>query len=89
MVCRQKMDKRRLTRLVRSVEDGVVVDPTGKRNGRGAYLCDQVQCWDKALNNLQILNQALMTEITEQERERIATFKPAEIKVTEKENDTN
>lgn len=88
-MCRRKVDKRSLIRLVRSVEDGVIVDLTGKRNGRGAYLCDQRHCWDKALNIPQILNKALMTEVTEQERERIATCKPAEIKVTEKENDTN
>lgn len=68
---------------MRTAEEGVVVDPSGKRNGRGAYLCDQRQCWDKALNNPQILNQALLTEVSAQERDKIAAFKPAESKVTE------
>ena len=31
-----------------SPQDGVVVDLSGKKNGRGAYLCDQVVCWDNA-----------------------------------------
>lgn len=83
VVCRQKVDKRRLTRIVRTTEEGVIVDPTGKRNGRGAYLCDQLICWDKALSNSQLLNQALMTEVTAEERAEIANFKPVGIKATE------
>lgn len=75
VVCRQKVDKRRLIRLVRTVDTGVVVDLTGKKNGRGAYLCDQPSCWDKALNS-KILNQALKTNITEEETAVIATHKP-------------
>jgi predicted RNA-binding protein YlxR (DUF448 family) len=42
VVCRATGDKRALTRLVRTPDDGVHVDPTGKRNGRGAYLCDRL-----------------------------------------------
>ncbi|MDX1416504.1 MAG: YlxR family protein [Candidatus Promineifilaceae bacterium] len=83
IACRQKVDKRRLTRIVRSNEEGVVVDPSGKRNGRGAYLCDQVVCWDRAFQNPQLLDQALLTTVTEEERAAIATFKPTMGEVTE------
>ena len=83
IVCREKFDKRRLTRIVRTPDEGVVVDFTGKRNGRGAYLCDQVSCWDSALENTQLLNQALMTEVTAPERVEIATHKPTYDEVTE------
>ena len=83
IVCREKFDKRRLTRIVRTPEEGVVVDFTGKRNGRGAYLCDQVSCWDIALENTQLLNQALMTEVTASERVEIAAHKPTCNEVTE------
>lgn len=79
VVCREKFDKRRLTRIVRTPEEGVVVDPSGKRNGRGAYLCDQPACWDKALNNLRLLNQALNTEITPEEKAVIAAHKPVPV----------
>ncbi|MEW5988055.1 MAG: YlxR family protein [Chloroflexota bacterium] len=75
VVCRQKRDKRRLARVVRTVEGGVVIDPTGKRNGRGAYLCDQAACWDKALIG-QALEQALGVVISVAEREAMAAFRP-------------
>ncbi len=77
-VCRNKVDKRRLTRVVRTSDAGVVVDPTGKRNGRGAYVCDQAACWDKLTGNARLLNRALMTEVSEAELAAIAVFKPAE-----------
>jgi len=76
MVCRQKTDKRRLTRIVRTPDAGVVVDLTGKRNGRGAYVCDQPTCWDKLLRDRSILNQALQTAVGDDELAGIAAHKP-------------
>lgn len=76
MVCRQKQDKRFLTRIVRTTDSGVVVDPSGKQNGRGAYLCSQPQCWDKILNNYRLLSQVLMVEITETQLSEIAAHRP-------------
>nr|WP_202820134.1 YlxR family protein [Calderihabitans maritimus] len=49
--CREKKDKRELIRVVRTPEGSVVVDPTGKRSGRGAYICPQVECLLKAVKN--------------------------------------
>jgi len=49
VACRTTEAKRALIRLVRLPDGDVVVDPTGKRSGRGAYLCPQRQCWQKAL----------------------------------------
>jgi predicted RNA-binding protein YlxR (DUF448 family) len=83
IVCRDKVDKRRLTRIVRTPDEGVVIDPTGKRHGRGAYLCDRPECWDKAVARPQLLNKALMTEVTESEMREIASHKPVAEKVTE------
>lgn len=37
-------------RLVRTPEQRIEVDPTGKRNGRGAYLCQRRSCWYRALD---------------------------------------
>ena len=76
MVCRQKQDKRVLTRIVRTADSGVVVDPSGKQNGRGAYLCNQPQCWDKIQNNYRLLSQVLMVEITETQLSEIAAYRP-------------
>lgn len=76
IVCREKFDKRRLTRIVRTPDEGVVIDATGKRNGRGAYLCDQVSCWEIALEKTQLLDKALATKVTNPERREIAAHKP-------------
>ncbi|MFN2134477.1 MAG: RNase P modulator RnpM [Candidatus Promineifilaceae bacterium] len=83
VICRQRFDKRRLTRIVNTPEDGVVVDPTGKRNGRGAYLCDQLACWEKALSQARLLDQALKTDVTPQDLQRIAECKPTVSQVME------
>ncbi|MCC6606568.1 MAG: YlxR family protein [Anaerolineae bacterium] len=76
-VCREKGDKRQLTRLVRTPEGSVVIDPTGKQNGRGAYLCDQSACWEKVLTNGRLLNQALKTTVSEADLAAIAAQRPA------------
>lgn len=46
--CRQVMAKRNLIRIA-STAEGVVIDPSGKTPGRGAYLHDLKPCWTKAL----------------------------------------
>jgi len=77
VICREKKDKRQLTRIVRTEDAGVVVDPTGKRNGRGAYLCEQLACWDKALSGSRLLGQALAADVSEAELAEIAAFRPS------------
>ena len=76
VVCRTTSDKRALTRLVRTPDEGVQVDPSGKRSGRGAYLCDQLACWDRALVT-DALAKALRTTLTEADRARIQAARPA------------
>lgn len=76
VVCRTTSDKRTLTRLVRTPDEGVVIDPTGKRNGRGAYLCSQRSCWERALET-DVLAKALRTTLTDADRERIRAGQPA------------
>lgn len=41
--------KRTLIRIVRSPEGEIQQDPTGKKPGRGAYLCPNRRCWEQAL----------------------------------------
>ncbi len=71
MGCRSVLSKRQLIRLVRT-PDGVVIDHTGKMAGRGAYLHDNKSCWDKALKGA--LANALKTELTNEDKERIASY---------------
>ena len=46
--CREHRPKRELVRVVRSPEGNVSLDFSGKANGRGAYLCDNIECFLKA-----------------------------------------
>lgn len=54
--------KRELLRVVRTVEGAIVFDPTGKKSGRGAYLCPDPACLEQALKAKR-LAAALKTEI--------------------------
>lgn len=60
-------------RVVRTPEGRVEVDPTGKRNGRGAYLHADPDCWEAALKR-KSLQQALKVEISEADRAALAAF---------------
>ncbi len=71
--CRQVRPKRQLIRVVRLPEGGVEVDPTGKRSGRGAYLCPQRDCWVRALER-RSLDRALKTALSDQERAHLLEF---------------
>ena len=62
VACRTVRPKRELLRVVRTPEGHVTVDETGKRNGRGAYLCPRNACWEKALTT-GLLNRALRTNL--------------------------
>lgn len=46
--CNEMKPKKELMRVVKSPEDEISLDFTGKKNGRGAYLCKDVQCFEKA-----------------------------------------
>lgn len=69
--CREVNPKRSLIRIVRRPE-GVLVDPTGKLAGRGAYLHDRRSCWERGLKGA--LAHAMKTELSPEDRERLAAF---------------
>jgi len=69
--CREVNSKRTLIRILRRPE-GIVVDPTGKLAGRGAYLHDRRSCWERGLKGA--LAQALKTELTPEDREVLQLF---------------
>lgn len=70
--CRAVLAKRTLIRVVRRLEDGVVVDPSGKLAGRGAYLHNQKSCWERGLKGG--LANALKTTLTREDRQRLEEF---------------
>ena len=67
--CRDVLAKRTLLRLVRG-PDGVQIDPTGKAQGRGAYLHNRRSCWERALKG-GALEHALRATLADAERARL------------------
>ncbi|RME99161.1 MAG: YlxR family protein [Chloroflexi bacterium] len=70
IACRQTKDKRDLVRVVRTPDQHVVIDPTGKANGRGVYLCRQASCWQKGLKK-ERLSHALKVAVSASDMEQI------------------
>ena len=67
VACRSLRPKREMVRVVRTTAGAVEVDPTGKRSGRGAYLCPARECWQLALQR-KALERALKIELSEPDR---------------------
>jgi len=49
VACQRTKPKRELLRIVRTPDSHVFIDATGKKSGRGAYLCARLSCWEQAL----------------------------------------
>ena len=62
IVTREKLPKKELIRVVRTVDGTVVVDDTGKVNGRGAYLKKDASVFDKAKKS-KVLDRVLEVEV--------------------------
>lgn len=60
--CQAKKPKREMIRIIRTPDGKIEIDRTGKKSGRGAYLCDNIECLEMALkkNNL---NRSLKQDI--------------------------
>ncbi len=71
VVCRQVRAKRDLIRLVRVADGRVEVDPTGRKPGRGAYLCSASECWETGLKRGR-LERALRAGLSRDNREQLA-----------------
>ncbi|HVF25065.1 MAG TPA: YlxR family protein, partial [Anaerolineales bacterium] len=69
--CREVLPKRKMVRIVRTGE-GVQVDPTSKLAGRGAYLHDHRECWERGLKGP--LAHALKTTLKPDERAVLEDF---------------
>jgi len=72
IACRKVAGKRSLIRIVRT-EQGIEMDPTGKKAGRGAYLHSNQACW-KAILTGNRLSQALRTPLSAENRQTLTTF---------------
>lgn len=69
--CRERKPKKELLRVVRTPEGEVVIDRTGRKNGRGAYICmDGAACLEKAVKS-KMLERSLETAIAHEVYERL------------------
>ena len=51
MGCNSKKTKKELIRIVKDKENNLSVDRTGKKEGRGAYICDDISCLEKVIKS--------------------------------------
>lgn len=63
--CREMKPKNELVRIIRTPENDICLDKTGKKNGRGAYLCPNPDCYKKAVKSKGI-ERALKVEIPDE-----------------------
>ena len=49
--CGEMKSKKEMIRVLKTSEDEIVLDATGRKNGRGAYLCPSMDCFKKAVKN--------------------------------------
>ena len=70
VICRQKKDKSELIRIVKNKENIVSMDKTGKKEGRGAYICNNIECLEKAIKT-KTLKKILDIDIDEEIYENI------------------
>ena len=54
MACNTKKDKYDLIRIVKNNSGEVFIDKTGKQNGRGAYICNNIECLEKVIKTNRI-----------------------------------
>lgn len=72
VACREMRAKKDLMRVVRTAEGELRLDTTGKLNGRGAYLCRDAACMNKAIKT-RALERALEAPMTDALKEAIAS----------------
>ncbi len=73
VACRDKTNKRALFRIVRTSDGQAEVDLTGRKPGRGAYICDTPACWERATST-SMLDNALKTTLTQETKNTLRSF---------------
>jgi len=68
--CRTKKDKKDLIRIVKNENNEINIDKTGKKPGRGAYICDSIECLEKIIK-FKKLDIAFKSKISEKDYEKL------------------
>lgn len=75
--CGEMKEKREMLRVIKTPEDTIVLDITGKKNGRGAYLCHSAECFRKAMKSKALeksLKIAIPKEVYEELEKELRDF---------------
>lgn len=73
IACGHKAPKRELVRIVRTPDGPVTPDPTGRANGRGAYLCNRVGCWERGLTK-RALERGLRVQVLDSDLDALQNY---------------
>ncbi|MGP8079281.1 MAG: RNase P modulator RnpM [Dehalococcoidales bacterium] len=73
IACCQVKAKRDLVRLVKTKDEGIVIDTNGKKPGRGAYLCKTKECWENGLKGNR-LEYVMRTTLTQEDLQRLKEY---------------
>lgn len=65
MGCNAKKPKKELIRIVKDKQNNISIDKTGKQDGRGAYICDDVKCLEKVIKTKRV-ERVLEVQISEE-----------------------
>ena len=65
IVCKEMKDKSNLIRVVKTKDNNIEIDLSGKLDGRGAYICNNDECLSK-LNKSKALNKAFKMQVSEE-----------------------
>lgn len=65
MGCNAKKPKKELIRIVKDKQNNISIDKTGKQDGRGAYICDDVRCLEKVIKTKRV-ERVLEVKISEE-----------------------
>ena len=68
--CGEMKEKKELIRALKTPEDEILLDTTGRANGRGAYICNNADCLKKAVRN-KGLERSLKSRIPDEVRMRL------------------
>ena len=75
--CQEMKNKKDMMRILKTTENEIVLDTTGKKNGRGAYICPSMACLNAAIKNRGIersLNVSIPKEVIDLLTEEMKTI---------------
>lgn len=70
IACQERDSKKGLIRIVKTKENNIFLDETGKANGRGAYICKDKTCLEKAIKS-KAINRAFKIEVPDEVYENL------------------